>query len=70
MDFELIGEMTQIETIASGSGVCDRAHLRRYYGLGRWRQLMGIAHVRLMDGTYTWLKFTLRLRVARFMERS
>jgi hypothetical protein len=51
MDFELIGEITQIETIASGSGVRDRARLRRHYGLGRWRKLKGIARVRLMDGT-------------------
>jgi len=51
MDFELVGEMTQIETIASGSGVRDRARLRRYYGLGRWRKLKGIARVRLVDGT-------------------
>jgi hypothetical protein len=51
MDFELVGEMTQIETIASGSGVRERARLRRYYGLGRWRQLKGIARVRLVDGT-------------------
>ncbi|MGH8067765.1 MAG: hypothetical protein ACRERE_21545 [Candidatus Entotheonellia bacterium] len=51
MDFELIGEMTQIEPIASGGGVRDRARLRRHDGLGRWRKLKGIARVRLMDGT-------------------
>jgi hypothetical protein len=43
MDFELVGEIAQIETIASGSGVRDRARLRRHYGLGRWRKLKGIA---------------------------
>ena len=51
MDFELVGEITQIETIASGSGVRDRARLRRYYGLGRWRRRKGIARVRLVEGT-------------------
>ena len=51
MDFELIGEATQIETIARGNGVRDRARLRRHYGQGRWRKLKGIARVRLMDGT-------------------
>jgi hypothetical protein len=51
MDFELIGEITQVETIASGSGVRDRARLRRYYGLGRWLKRKGIARVRLVDGT-------------------
>jgi hypothetical protein len=50
MDFEIIGEVTHIETIASGSGVRDRARLRRQYGAGRWRKLKGIARVRLVDG--------------------
>jgi hypothetical protein len=64
MDFELVGEITQIETIASGSGVRDRARLRRYYGVGRWRKLKGIARVRLVDGPYAWLKFTGMKRTA------
>jgi hypothetical protein len=51
MDFELVGEISRIETIASGSGVRDRARLRRHYGQGRWRKLKGIARVRLVDGT-------------------
>jgi hypothetical protein len=51
MDFELVGGISQIETIASGSGVRDRARLRRHYGPGRWRKLKGIARVRLVDGT-------------------
>jgi hypothetical protein len=51
MDFELVGEITQTETIASGSGVRDRARLRRHHGQGRWRKLKGIARVRLVDGT-------------------
>ena len=50
-DFELVGEMTLIETIASGSGVRERARLRRYDGPGRWRKLNGIARGRLVDGT-------------------
>ena len=51
MDFELVGEISRIETIASGRGVRDRARLRRHYGQGRWRKLKGIARVRLVDGT-------------------
>jgi len=49
MDFEIVGEITQIETIASGSGLRDRARLRRHYGPGRWRKLKGVARVRLVD---------------------
>lgn len=51
MDFEIVGEMTQIETIARGSGVRDGARLRRQYGRGRWRKLKGVAYVRLIDGS-------------------
>jgi hypothetical protein len=51
MDFEIVGEMAHIETMATGSGVRDRARLRKQYGQGRWRKLKGVAHVRLVDGT-------------------
>jgi len=51
MDFEVVGEITQIETIARGSGVRVRARLRRQYGQGRWRKLKGVAYVRLIDGS-------------------
>lgn len=51
MDFEIIGEITDIGTIASGEGVRNRARLRRRYGRGRWRKLKGVARVQLPDGT-------------------
>ncbi|MCI0423666.1 MAG: hypothetical protein L0312_31355 [Acidobacteria bacterium] len=51
MDFEIIGEVTRIETIASGPGVRARARLRKQYGGSRWRKLKGIASVRLVDDT-------------------
>ena len=51
MDFEIVGDITQIETIARGSGVRDRARLRRQYGQSRWRKLKGVAYVRLIDGS-------------------
>jgi hypothetical protein len=50
MDFEIVSEITNIETIAAGTGVRDRARLRREYGRGRWRKLKGIAKVRLKSG--------------------
>ena len=49
MDFEIIGEFTAVETIASGTGVRDRARLRRTYGRGRWRKRKGTVRVRLPD---------------------
>jgi hypothetical protein len=50
MDFEVISEITDIETIAIGSGIRDVARLRRMYGKGRWRKLKGVARVRLRSG--------------------
>ena len=51
MDFEIVGEIRHIATIASGTGLRDRVRLRRYYGQGRWRKLKGVARVRLINGT-------------------
>ncbi len=50
MEFEVIGEITEIETIARGRGVRDRARLNRLYGQGRWRKLKGRAMIRLRGG--------------------
>jgi len=51
MNFEIIGEITNIETIAVGSSIREVARLRKVYGAGRWRKLKGIATIRLADGT-------------------
>jgi len=51
MSFEIVGEITDIETIAVGSSIHEIARLRKVYGAGRWRKLKGIAMVCLPDGT-------------------
>jgi hypothetical protein len=51
MYFEIVGEITEVETIASGSGINEIARLRKYYGRGRWRKRKGVATVLLPDGT-------------------
>ena len=48
--FEVVGEITEIETIAVGNAIRDLAQLRKQFGAGRWRKLKGIAHVRLRNG--------------------
>jgi hypothetical protein len=48
--FEIIGEITDVEPIAVGKSVRDRARLRKQYGPGRWRKLKGIAMIRLRTG--------------------
>ena len=50
MDFEIVSEIVDIETIAVGNGVRDRARLRKQHGRGRWRKLKGVASVRLLSG--------------------
>lgn len=50
MDFEIISAITEVEVIAVGAGVRDRARLRKVYGKGRWRKLKGVATVRLANG--------------------
>ncbi len=49
MYFEIIGEISDIETIAVGSSIRDIARLRKQYGRGRWRKLKGTALVRLSN---------------------
>ncbi|MGB0564210.1 MAG: hypothetical protein ACPGVO_20770 [Spirulinaceae cyanobacterium] len=51
MDFEIVGAITYIEAIATGTGIRVRAQLQKRYGRGRWRKMKGIASVRLPDDT-------------------
>ena len=50
VNFEIIGEIANIETIARGTGVRARRHLNRTYGRGDWRKMKGIALIRLPNG--------------------
>jgi hypothetical protein len=51
MQFEILGEISAVETFAAGSAIREVARLRRVYGRGRWRKRKGIARVRLSDGS-------------------
>ena len=53
-DFEILGELADVETIASGSGIREIARLRRLYGKGRWRKMKGVARIRLRNGRMAW----------------
>ena len=50
MDFEIVGDISDIETIAVGSGMRERGRLRKRYGRGRWRKRKGFAEIRLLSG--------------------
>lgn len=49
--FEIVGAITDVETIAVGRKIRDIACLREQFGRGRWRKLKGTAIVRLPDGS-------------------
>jgi hypothetical protein len=49
-DFELLGEVTDIETIAANLSVRERQKLKVRYGGRRWRKLKGAAVVRFPNG--------------------
>lgn len=50
MDFQIIGTISAVETIATSSGIREIARLRKHYGRGRWRKRKGVADIRLRDG--------------------
>jgi hypothetical protein len=51
MAFEIVSEIRQIVTIASGRGVRIRGFLNKTYGEGRWRKRTGVATVKFADGS-------------------
>lgn len=50
MGFEIVGPITEIQTIATGTALRDRFRLQRDHGKGRWRKCKGLARLRLSDG--------------------
>ncbi len=50
MNFEIVDEISNIETIAVGKAIRDVNRLIKIYGKGRWRKLKGTAKVRLSNG--------------------
>jgi hypothetical protein len=46
----IVGEIRDVQVIAAGLGVRDRARLRRLYGGSRWRKMKGVARMRLRNG--------------------
>jgi len=50
-EIEIVGEITETETIATGRSIREYDRLQRKFGKGRWRKLKGFAFVRLPDDT-------------------
>jgi hypothetical protein len=50
-DYEVIGKITGVETMAVGRRIRELPILQERFGRGRWRKLKGVAQVCLTDGT-------------------
>ena len=50
MIFDIIDNITEIQTIATGSGIRGLDRLRKMYGHGNWRKMKGITRIRLPSG--------------------
>jgi len=50
MEFEIISELSNVETFSVGSGIRELARLRKKYGVGRWRKRKGFARVKFSNG--------------------
>ena len=42
IEFKILGEIKEIETIAAGRSVYIRRYLEGAYGKGRWRKMKGL----------------------------
>ena len=51
VEFELISELMEVETFASGRGIRNLKLLNKRYGFAKWHKRKGIALVRLGDGS-------------------
>lgn len=51
MHFKILGDLSDVETFAAGTGIREIARLRKIYGRGRWRKRKGVAQVQLTDGS-------------------
>lgn len=77
MQFEVIGEIRNIEIIAQGHGIRELARLKRAYGGRRWRKLKGCATVvrraRELQAEVHWYEChgigRREMRIIRFVER-
>jgi hypothetical protein len=51
MQFKIVGPITGIEVIATGTAIRERKRLWKMYGRARWRKVKGLGLVELPDGS-------------------
>jgi hypothetical protein len=49
-DFDILEEITGVETIAVGRQIRELSRLEKQYGSGKWRKLKGQDRIRLKSG--------------------
>ena len=50
MFFEKVGDLRDIETIASGNAIREINRLQKRYGKAKWRKMKGVCEIRLRSG--------------------
>lgn len=50
MNFDIIGDIEQVEVIARGRGIRELRRLIRVHGDGNWRKIKGMARIKLESG--------------------
>ena len=58
MHFRILGDVANVETIATGSGIREIARLRKRYGRGRWRKRKGTAEMSYLAARSYWQSYT------------
>ena len=50
MFFEILSELVDVETIATGRAIRELNRLQKRYGSAKWRKLKGVCEIRLRSG--------------------
>lgn len=76
INFKLVSEIEDIETIAEGKGIRDRRQLEKLYGKGSWKKKKGLAAIEIETGEVLWAELhwyechgrgRVRMRIKRFL---
>jgi len=51
-DFDVVGQITDVQTFAVGASIRELPRLKKVYGAGRWLKRKGVATVRLANGSF------------------
>ena len=50
MFFEILSEILDVETIATGRAIRELNRLQKRYGTAKWRKMKGVCEIRLRGG--------------------